>query len=256
MNPLRQKIENGEKILGTLVCLTDPCLCEIIGNVGFDCVWIDTEHTYMSYKDVLCHLNGARSSGISTVVRLPQNDLTTTKKILEMGPDGIIFPMVRSLEEFNTLMEMTLYPPHGTRGFGPMRAIGYDGGKAVGYVKRDSLDLCRFVQIESVSMIDELEEISAHPFVDGFIFGPNDLSGSVGEFLNVYGDKTVGEIERAIAILKKHGKRIGVACGYGRETLEFWSKFGFDTVFAGGDWNFIYDQAKSTLDLMRSIEEK
>lgn len=256
MNLLREKIKNNEKILGTLVCLTDPCLCEIIGNVGFDCVWIDTEHTYMSYKDVLCHLNGARSSGIATVVRLPQNDLTSTKKILEMGPDGVIFPMVRSLEEFNSLMEMTLYPPHGTRGFGPMRAIDYCAGKAVDYVKRDSLELCRFVQIESVSMIDELEEIAKNPFVDGFIFGPNDLSGSAGEFLNVYGDKTVGEIKRAIEILKRHNKRIGVACGYGRETLEFWSKFGFDTVFAGGDWNFIYDQARSTLDLMKSIEGK
>ena len=256
MNLLREKINNNEKILGTLVCLTDPCLCEIIGNVGFDCVWIDTEHTYMSYKDVLCHLNGARSSGIATVVRLPQNDLTSTKKILEMGPDGVIFPMVRSLEEFNSLMEMTLYPPYGTRGFGPMRAIDYCADKAVDYVKRDSLELCRFVQIESVSMIDELEEIAKNPFVDGFIFGPNDLSGSAGEFLNVYGDKTVGEIERAVEILKRHNKRIGVACGYSRETLKFWSKFGFDTVFAGGDWNFIYDQARSTLDLMKSIEGK
>lgn len=84
MNSLRSKLENGEKICGSLVCLTDPCLCEIMGNVGFDCVWIDMEHTYMSYKDVLCHLNAAKSSGISSVVRLPQNDLTATKKILEM----------------------------------------------------------------------------------------------------------------------------------------------------------------------------
>lgn len=253
MNLLREKIKRKERILGTLVCLTDPCLCEIIGNVGFDCVWIDTEHTYTSYKEVLCHLNGARASGIASVVRLPQNDLTATKKILEMGPDGIIFPMVRSLEEFNSLMEMTLYPPNGTRGFGPMRAIDYCSGKAADYVKRNSLELCRFVQIESVSMIDELEEIAKNPFVDGFIFGPNDLSGSAGDFLNVFGEKTVNEIERAVEILKKHDKRIGVACGYSRKTLEFWSKFGFDTIFAGGDWNFIYDMAKSTLDVMKGI---
>jgi 2-dehydro-3-deoxyglucarate aldolase/4-hydroxy-2-oxoheptanedioate aldolase len=164
--------------------------------------------------------------------------------------------MVRSLEEFNSLMETTLYPPYGTRGFGPMRAIDYCSGKALDYVKRDSLDICRFVQIESVSMIDELEEIAKNPFVDGFIFGPNDLSGSAGDFLNVFGEKTANEIKRAVEILKKNGKRIGVACGYSRETLEFWSKFGFDTFFAGGDWNFIYDTAKSTLELMKSIGEK
>lgn len=98
MNILRQKINNKEKINGTLVSLTDPCLCEIIGNIGYDCVWIDMEHTHMSYKDVLCHLSAAASASISSVVRLPQNDLTATKKVLEMSPDGIIFPMAKSVD--------------------------------------------------------------------------------------------------------------------------------------------------------------
>ena len=86
MSTLRQKIENREKLCGTLVSLTDPCLCEIMGNAGFDFIWIDTEHTYMSYKEVLCHLNAARSSGAAAVVRVPQNDLTFTKKILMTHP--------------------------------------------------------------------------------------------------------------------------------------------------------------------------
>ena len=106
MNILREKIENKEKILGTLVSLTDPCLCEIMGNIGYDCVWIDMEHTHMSYKDVLCHLNAAHSSAIPAVVRLPQNDLTATKKVLEMDPDGVIFPMVRNPREMKELIEM------------------------------------------------------------------------------------------------------------------------------------------------------
>ena len=123
MNKLRERLNKKEKILGSIVSLTDPCLCEIMGNAGFDCVWIDTEHTYMSYKEVLCHLNAARSASIPAVVRLPQDDLTATKKILEMGPEGIIFPMVRSADELEHLIDMTLYPPLGSRGFGPLRAI-------------------------------------------------------------------------------------------------------------------------------------
>ena len=111
MKTLREKINSNEKIAGALVSLTDPCLCEIMGNIGYDCVWIDTEHTYMSYKEVLCHLNAARSSNIPAIVRLPQNDLTATKKILEMGPDGVIFPMAKSAGEIKDLIEMTLYPP-------------------------------------------------------------------------------------------------------------------------------------------------
>ena len=256
MNKLKERIKNGERLSGAIVSLTDPCLCEIFGNVGFDYIWIDMEHTYTSYKEVLCHLNAARSTGTPAIVRVPQNDLTATKKVLEMGPDGIIFPMVRSAEEVNALIDMTLYPPRGTRGFGPMRAIGYDASRSREYVDRDSLELCRFVQIEHIDMIDELDLIAKHPYVDGFIFGPNDLSGSLGEFLNVFGDATVSEMKLAIEILRQNGKYVGIACGSDRSTLEFWAKLGFDMIFAGADWNFIYSQAGTALDAIRSVDCK
>ena len=132
-----------------------------------------------------------------------------------------------------------------------MRALDYNAQNAIDYVKKDSLKMCRFVQIESVSMINELEEIAKNPFIDGFIFGPNDLSGSVGDFLNVFGNKTVNEMKRATDILRKYGKKVGIACGYSPECLKFWSQFDFDIVFAGADWNFLYDKAKSTLDVMK-----
>lgn len=251
MNALKEKIKNKEKIMGTLVCLTDPCLCEIMGHVGYDCVWIDTEHTYMSYKEVLCHLNAAKSADICTLVRLPQNDLTSTKKILEMGPDGIIFPMVREKRELEELLSMTLYPPLGNRGFGPIRAIGYGKQDPRDYAKEQTDNLCRFVQIEHVSFIDELEEIVKNPYVDGFIFGPNDLSGSLGDFLNVYGEKTMGEIKRAVEIIKRSGKAFGFAGGFGESDIKAWSEFEPDMLFAGGDWNFIYTQSKNTLETLK-----
>lgn len=52
-------MKSGERMNGALVSLTDPALCEIIARAGFDCVWIDLEHTYISERDTLCHLNAA-----------------------------------------------------------------------------------------------------------------------------------------------------------------------------------------------------
>ena len=252
MNILHEKLRLG-KVKGALISLTDPCMAEIMGEVGFDCVWIDTEHTYMSYRDVLSHLNAARSRGIGALVRVPECDLTATKKILEMGPDAILFPMVKNLQEFNSLMDMTLYPPLGKRGFGPMRAIDYSGEKAKEYVTKGQLELMRFMQIETVSMIDELEEIIKNPYIDGFIFGPNDLSASVNDFLNVFGEKTEHEILRATEIIKRNGKLVGVAVGESRETLEYFSRFGFDMIFAGADWTYIYKKAEETFALLNEL---
>jgi len=250
MNMLRAKLRNNEKIKGTLVSLTDPCLCEIMGNIGYDCVWIDMEHTYMSEKEVLCHLNAARSATIPAVVRLPQNDLTATKKVLEMGPDGVIFPMVRSAKELDELIAMTLYPPLGSRGFGPLRAIGYGAVDAKEYVSKKSLELCRFVQIEHMDLIEELDEIIKQPYIDGFIFGPNDLSGSLGDMLNVFGDKTFSVIKAAADKLKKSGKYIGLAGGMNPTDIRKWSELGLDMLFAGADWSFVYEKGRETLEVL------
>ena len=163
-----------------------------------------------------------------------------------MGPDGILFPMVRTAEEARKLIDMTLYPPHGNRGFGPMRAIKYGADDAKEYVDKNSLDICRFIQIEHTDFIDELEEIVKIPYIDGFIFGPNDLSGSVGEMLDVYSEKSISEIHRAIDILKKHNKCFGIACGMDESVVEFWSKFNPDMLFAGADWNYIYQAGCDT----------
>ena len=251
MNTLREALEHGKKINGTLVSLSDPCLCEIMGNLGYDCVWIDTEHTYMSCKEVLCHLNAARSTGIPAVVRLPQNDLTFTKKILEMGPDGVIFPMVRSAREIEELISTTLYPPLGTRGFGPLRAIGYGALDAKQYAEKESLDMCRFVQIEHIDLINDIDRVADIPYVDGFIFGPNDLSGSLGEFLNVFGDTTLSQMKRAIEVLKRHGKRFGIAGGMSEHDISIWAELEPDMLFAGADWCFVYEAGKRTLDIMK-----
>jgi len=251
MNVLRKKIENKEKILGTLVSLTDPCLCEIMGNLGYDCVWIDTEHTYMSSKEVLCHLNAARSANIPAVVRLPQNELTETKRVLEMGPDGIIFPMTRSEDVVDALIKSTLYPPLGTRGFGPLRAIGYGAEDAKEYVEKKSLDLCRFVQIEHIDMIEELDQIMDNPYIDGFIFGPNDLSGSLGEFLHVFGKTTMTVIRDTVKHLKERGKYVGLAGGMAESDIKAWSELNLDMIFAGADWCFVYHSGKETLENLK-----
>lgn len=253
MNILKEKIRNREKICGTLVSLTDPCLCEIMGNVGFDCIWVDMEHTHMSYKDVLCHLNAAGSQNTPVIVRLPQKDLTATKKVLEMGADGVIFPMAKSAEEIRELIEMTLYPPCGTRGFGPLRAIGYGATDAKEYVEKESFDLCRFIQIEHIDTINELEKIVEIPYIDGFIIGPNDLSGSVDEMLNIYGEKTISCIKEAVDILTKHGKYFGFAIGMNESDIKIWSEFNPHMIFAGADWSFIYTKGKETLEITKSM---
>ena len=43
--PLWEKVRNAEQICGTHMALNCPQTTEILGQVGFDFIWVDTEHT-------------------------------------------------------------------------------------------------------------------------------------------------------------------------------------------------------------------
>ena len=255
MNTLKQRVLRGEKLVGTIVSLTDSANAEIFGTVGYDFVWIDMEHTAIGYSEAFAHMNACRAAGTAALVRVPQNDLTATKKILDMGPDAIVFPMVRSATEADTLIKMTLYPPHGTRGFGPMRALGYGATDAKAYTEEGHLDLCRFIQIEHIDCIRVLPEIVQNPYIDGYIFGPNDLSGSLGCMGEPFADAVTDAMNEAIKILRANGKYIGLAVGHSKESLAHWAKFDVDMITAGADWNFLYEQGKQNLANLRAFHK-
>jgi 2-dehydro-3-deoxyglucarate aldolase/4-hydroxy-2-oxoheptanedioate aldolase len=56
-------------------------------------------------------------------------------------------------------MSYTLYPPYGRRGFGPMNAVGYGALDTLDFVANNHKTMCRFVQIEHIDAVKNLDEI-------------------------------------------------------------------------------------------------
>ena len=241
---LKEKIKNGEKTIGTIISMGELCVSDIFSRIGYDFLWIDMEHPYVSYEQVHQHTAIARANGTPVVVRIPQNDTVALKKVLEMGIDGIVFPMIKTAQEVKALVDYALYPPDGTRGFGPMAANRYGLTDAREYVAEANRKLCLFVQIETKEIIDELDEIMKNEYIDGYIFGPNDLSGAIGDFLNVYAEKTTKLMESVIEKLRENNKYIGIATGSTKQdVLSWWSNMDPDMVCAGGDYVFLTEGA-------------
>lgn len=237
---LKQKILNGEKTIAMHHNLTDIGVAKIIGLAGYDFIWIDMEHSYFSYETLLEHIIAIQATGTPVVVRVPQDDLTATKKILEMGVDGIIFPMVKNADEANRLIAMTLYPPYGNRGFGPINAIDYGFKDAKEYVDHNHEKMCRFIQIEHKEAVEDLDEIIKNPYIDGYILGPCDLSGSYDMMNDVYSEKISDVIRGVVDKLHKAGKYVGLATGDIRiEVLEHWKSMNIDMMAAGADFDYM-----------------
>lgn len=254
MNELKYKIQRGKKTCGTILNMCDVCVSDIFSRIGYDFIWVDFEHSHLSYEDILVHTTVAQNNGTPVIVRVPQNDLTATKKVLEMGVSGIIFPMMKTAKEVNDAIASSLYPPDGSRGFGPMAAVKYGLDDASRYVKTANKDICRFIQIERKEIIEDLDEIMKNEYIDGYIFGPNDLSGSINDFLNVYGEKTTELMQRVIKKLKENNKYVGIATGYSdKEVIKHWSNMGADMICAGEAAGFL---GQSALNMFNTFKQE
>jgi 2-keto-3-deoxy-L-rhamnonate aldolase RhmA len=241
---LKQKILNKEKLIGMYVQLADVSIARIAGLAGYDFVWVDTEHSYMSHETLLSHVLAIQATGTPVIVRAPQDDLTATKHILEMGVDGIIFPMVHNAEEARRLTDYALYPPRGARGFGPMNAINYGFSNAKEYMLHAHERLCVFIQIEHKDAIEHLDEIMQNPYIDGYVFGPNDLAASYGLSGEPFSDFITDVMKQTIQKLHANDKYVAIASGgYSDEVLAHWSQFGADMLSAGADFDFLRDGA-------------
>jgi len=251
----KQKVLDCKKICGTHTAINHPVIGKIFGSIGFDFVWIDTEHTASGSDDLMFMIDAVQSAGTPAIVRVPVCDLAHTKRTLEMGPDGIIFPTVNTPEEAKRVMSMCMYPPEGTRGFGPLRAVNFGERDMDEYIAASNRELTRFIQLESKTAVDNLPEIVKNPYIDGYIFGPCDLSGSIGELNQIFGEHTIALIKKAIGILKDNGKCIGVSTGStDPEVIGFWNDLGINMISAGVDYGYIRSGSKSNMELTRKIQ--
>ncbi len=241
----REKLNAKKTLIGTHLQMPVPEHAELLAMAGFDYIWMDAEHGPFDDRTLLLCISLAQAMGTAAVVRVPMNDYNATKRILEMGPDGIIFPVVNTREQAETLILSTFYPPLGNRGFGPMRAVEYGERDVREYVERGVFEMARFVQIESEEAVRNLKELLKVPYIDGFIVGPNDLSASVGELCRESQPKTTALIREIGEILREKDRLLGVSTGdSSAENLTFWKNIGCRMISAGMDHGFLLNGAK------------
>jgi len=116
---------------------------------------------------------------MKALVRVSKNEEVIIKRVLDMGADGLIVPMVSSKEEAIQAVKYAKYPPTGNRGVGLYRASGY-GTKFEEYKKWVEEELVIIAQIEHIDAVKNIDEIVKVEGIDGTIIGPYDLSGSMG----------------------------------------------------------------------------
>lgn len=257
---VRAALDVGRPALGTHCFCEDIGFYEMCGMLGYDYVWIDNEHAGLTDITIRNGIVGANASGCAAFVRVRCNDPALAKPVLEMGPDGIIFPMVNTAEEAERAVKSCLYPPKGTRGFGPIRAMKYNTLPEVDlddYVEQANRSVLKIIQIEHETAVKNLDEILEVPGIDLVICGPMDLSASVGKIGRFSDPEVSGLMNSIIDKCKDHGVNYGLSIGYGMDLVKYWLDRGANFVSMGNPYDYFNMMSRNTLtELHHHLESK
>jgi 4-hydroxy-2-oxoheptanedioate aldolase len=134
-----------------------PDMVEFTGELGFDALFIDCEHSHTDFKLVNELARAARVAGMHSVLRPHSSDEGLINRYLSCGAGGIQVPHVHSVADARAII-------------GGLERWG-DGDW------REKILLVMVESKEAVAALPELLKIDA---IDAYYFGQNDLAESMG----------------------------------------------------------------------------
>src|SRR5438128_3873867 len=95
-NKVKGRVQEGKTALGFVCRSLSPVVVELIGLSRFDFVWIDMEHTTADFTTVEQLCRAADAVGIETLVRVPDQNVSSIVRVLEAGAAIVNVPQVNS----------------------------------------------------------------------------------------------------------------------------------------------------------------
>ncbi len=165
------------------------------------------------------------------IVRVAENDPGLIGRALDAGAQGIMCPLINTVEDADAFVKAVKFPPRGLRSWGPYRArLGHEGDYFT--TANDWTIACP--QIETKGALDQLDDILSLEGVDMVCLGPNDLSvGLTGRL-----DINASEVKDAIKlVLRKCREKKVIALVFANDVAFARPRIeeGWDVVAVGTD---------------------
>jgi 4-hydroxy-2-oxoheptanedioate aldolase len=247
-NKIKQLWREGNIATIGWISTGDTYTAETMANMGYDALVIDMQHGMGITADKAIHCIQVISTTDTTpIVRVPWNAPEHIQYTLDAGAYGIIIPMVNNYEEAKRAVGACLYPPLGYRSMAPNRVLYYSGND---YPDKSNEEIITLIMVETVEAINNLEEMSKVPGLDGFYVGPNDLAVSLGITPGIDALQNSKHIEACQRVLDVSQKTGLIPCHHGPGPKEAARRFreGFKMCQIGNDIDLIKKGSISALE--------
>jgi 2-dehydro-3-deoxyglucarate aldolase/4-hydroxy-2-oxoheptanedioate aldolase len=248
LTDFKERLARGDAFIGAFVCLPCPESAELLAEIGYDWLVLDTEHGPYGALEAQRALQ-AVGHRCPCVVRVPANDDVWIKKALDIGAAGVLVPMVNTAAMAAQIVRACKYAPAGTRGMGLARAHRYGTGFQ-DYVARANDCVAVIVQAEHIEAVEQIEAIVRVPGIDAVFVGPYDLSASMGKPGEISDPGVQAAIRRVRDATLAAGVRLGIYCSDGEAARGF-VRQGYTLIGMSTDINFLAKAAGDALAAAR-----
>jgi 2-dehydro-3-deoxyglucarate aldolase/4-hydroxy-2-oxoheptanedioate aldolase len=235
-NRFKRLLTAGQRAAGTMVFeFNTPGIARVLDATGVDFVVFDMEHSGFEIGDIRTVLAGARGTSFTPMVRVPTGTSHFLARVLDVGAQGVMVPMVESREHAEAIVHACKYVPDGSRGaaFG-VAHDDFRAGPVVDTMVQANAEGAIILQIETVRGVDNVEAIAAVPGVDVLWIGHFDLTQSLGIPGQFDHPHFVEAVATVVAAARRHGRALGVMVS-DPAAGQIWLERGFQAIAYSGD---------------------
>ena len=250
-NRTMEKLRAGGFALGLQLRSRSPLIAELAGYLGFDYLYIETEHFACSDETIESLARAAQISGVTPIVRTIHSDPENIGHLFDIGVQGVILPHVETPDQARSFVDAAKFPPLGHRGSSASsRAANLGCVDAEEYMEAANRNCLAIAMIETVKAVENLEAI-LDSGLDMIRVGFSDLSLDMGLLGKQKDPRFLETLRYITGEAARRGIPVGGKASSAESALQY-KALGFRCLNVASD----LDHLKNTLSpLLRSVRE-
>lgn len=250
-NRTLERMRAGQFALGIQLRSRSPLIAELMGYLGFDFLYIETEHFACSDESIETLVRAAQVSGITPWLRITDSNPENIGHMLDIGVQGVIIPHLETGEQARQLVNAVKYPPLGHRGSGGQsRSACFGCMDSQAYLEASNRNCSAIGMIETAKAVDNLEEI-LDSGINMIRVGRSDLSLDMGLYGKQEDPRFVDTLKRITDTAQKKGIPVGTAIT-DAQSAAYFKSLGFSFLSVASDLDYLKRTLPKLLESVRN----
>lgn len=209
-SPLRDRLDRGDDLAVAWLAMGSVAMVEAAARARPDAIVLDLQHGLFDRRDLEAAI-GVVPAEVPVLVRVAESGATPIGVALDAGAEGVIVPLVETVEQAEAAARYARFPPDGVRSGGGVRPL-VDFGAYVAAAERGVVVI---VMIETLKGLENAGAIATARGVDMVFIGTGDLALCLGD-----GEDAERRHAESCAAIRDACARAGKPCGVFTSSIE------------------------------------